>query len=186
MDKSTLRKLYKEKRNALSVEACEQGSLQIANACQKLPLWSYSNFHLFLPIAHHKEVDTEPLLTLLKGRDKDVIVPKMEEDGQLSHFLLTDQTPIRNNALGIPEPQKGIAIQPHQIEVVFVPLLAFDRKGNRIGYGKGYYDRFLAGCKSDVVKVGLSFFKAHDEFLPTETTDVGLDYVVTPEKIYSF
>ena len=70
--------------------------------------------------------------------------------------------------------------------MVFVPLLAFDWKGNRIGYEKGYYDRFLAGCKSEVVKVGLSFFKAHDEFLPKETTDVGLDYVVTPEKIYYF
>lgn len=186
MDKSKLRKFYKEKRKALSEKTCEQGSLQIANACIELPLWSYENFHIFLPIAKQKEVDTQPLLTVLQGRDKEVVVPKMENEGQLRHFLLTDQTLIKPNSLGIPEPQGGIELQPRQIDVVFVPLLAFDIKGNRIGYGKGYYDRFLGACKTGVIKVGLSFFKAHEEILPTETTDVGLDYVVTPGETYCF
>lgn len=186
MDKSTLRKLYKQKRNALSETACEQGSIQIANACIKLPIWSHARFHIFLSIAHQKEVDTEPLLTLLHGYDKEVIVPKMEKKGQLRHFLLTDQTPIKSNYLSIPEPQNGIELQPSHVDVVFVPLLAFDNKGNRIGYGKGYYDRFLAQCREKTVKVGLSFFEAHEEVLPTASTDVALDFVVTPEKIYSF
>lgn len=186
MDKSTLREFYKEKRKALSEAACEQGSIQIANACIKLPLWSQASFHIFLSIGNQKEVDTEPLLTLLHGHDKEVIVPKTEKEGRLRHFLLTDQTRIKPNALGIPEPQNGIELQPSQIDVVFVPLLAFDQKGNRIGYGKGYYDRFLAECKKETLKVGLSFFEAHEEVLPTEPTDVPLDFVVTPKKIYSF
>lgn len=186
MDKSTLREFYKEKRKGLSSAACEKASLEIANSCIKLPIWSFSSFHLFLPIAHQKEVNTEPLLTLLHGNDKEVIVPKMEKEGRLRHFLLTDQTRIKPNALGIPEPQNGIELQPSQIEVVFVPLLAFDRNGNRIGYGKGYYDRFMAECKNETIKIGLSFFEAHQEQLPTVATDIPLDFVVTPEKIYSF
>ena len=66
-----------------------------------------------------------------------------------------------------------------------MPLLTYDLQGNRIGYGKGYYDRFLAQCDSECCFIGLSFFPP-EERIPTEKTDIKLQYCITPEKIYSF
>ena len=104
----------------------------------------------------------------------------------MQHFLLTDQTRFQKNALGIPEPVSGIEIEALKIDVVFVPLLAFDNKGNRVGYGKGYYDRFLARCKPDCIKIGLSFFEEEQDSFIIEPTDIPLDYCVTPEQLYDF
>jgi 5-formyltetrahydrofolate cyclo-ligase len=70
--------------------------------------------------------------------------------------------------------------------VVFVPLLAFDKQGNRVGYGKGFYDRFLANCKPETIKIGLSFFEVENEIADVFNNDIELDYCVTPNKIYTF
>ena len=70
--------------------------------------------------------------------------------------------------------------------MVFVPLLAFDEKGNRVGYGKGFYDKFLANCKPETIKIGLSFFEAEDKIKEISENDMQLNYCVTPNKIYSF
>ena len=87
--------------------------------------------------------------------------------------------------LGIPEPVSGIAILPEILDVVFVPLLAYDEKGHRIGYGKGFYDRFLKKCRPDTIFVGLSFFGPEPQ-IDFEATDVPLHYCVTPEGILDF
>ena len=105
----------------------------------------------------------------------------------MQHFLLTESTKIKPNIWGIPEPVSGIAVSSELLEVVFVPLVAFDRSGHRVGYGKGCYDRFLAQCSEDTLKVGLSYFPALSEnSFHTESTDIPLNYVITPDKIYSF
>ena len=75
---------------------------------------------------------------------------------------------------------------PNTIEVVFVPLLAFDKKGHRVGYGKGYYDKFLSHCAPSTIKVGLTFFTPVVKIKDIETTDMALDYVISPDRIYSF
>lgn len=186
MDKLSLRKSYLHKRKQLSYHWIEQQSLELANQLLKLPIWNAQRIHLFLSNPQKKEVNTEYILTLLQGKDKEIIVPKMEKETELAHFLLTDQTRLSVNKWGIPEPQDGISIATKLIEVVFVPLLAFDLNGHRIGYGKGYYDRFLADCTSKCLKIGLSFFPPSEELIPVEKTDIALDYCVTPEKIYSF
>ncbi|MDR9457609.1 MAG: 5-formyltetrahydrofolate cyclo-ligase, partial [Salegentibacter sp.] len=72
------------------------------------------------------------------------------------------------------------------LDLVFIPLLAFDKTGNRVGYGKGYYDRFLDSCKPGVIKIGLSFFEAEEEIKEMFETDVALDYCVTPNRVYQF
>lgn len=185
MDKNSLRAYYKKQRESLTVEERSNKSLAIANQLLSLPLWEKTYFHLFLSSTKHKEVDTEYILTLLQGKDKEVIVPRMEAEQRLSHILLTDATPIKPNPFGIPEPVGGIAIPPQQVEVVFVPLLAVDLSGHRIGYGKGFYDRFLAKCTQDTLFVGLSFFPPEKE-VPSEDTDIPLHYCVTPEKVYAF
>ena len=75
---------------------------------------------------------------------------------------------------------------PSKIDVVFVPLLAFDKNGHRIGYGKGYYDKFLSSCKPDIIKIGLSFYEAEEAFQDVYPSDIPLDYCVTPKKVYRF
>jgi 5-formyltetrahydrofolate cyclo-ligase len=88
--------------------------------------------------------------------------------------------------LGIPEPVQGELIPDEQIDLVFVPLLAFDKKGNRVGYGKGFYDRFLAQCRPNTQKMGLSFFCPIDEISDVDPWDVKLDSCICPDKIWTF
>ena len=186
MDKSQIRTQYKELRKELSEIEVMDKSLLIANRCLELPVWKEQIFHLFLTLEDQNEVDTALILTLLQGKDKEVVVPKIADAEHLQHFLLTDQTRFQKNALGISEPVSGIEIEASKIDVVFVPLLAFDNKGHRVGYGKGYYDRFLATCRPNCIKVGLSFFEKEQDSFIIESTDIPLDYCVTPEKIYPF
>lgn len=185
MDKKAIREYYKNRRQDLSEQQSHDFSIGIANRLLTLPIWSHSFYHLFLSSIRYREVNTEPILTLLHAKNKEVVVPKIHDEERLDHYLLTDATPLQLNALGIPEPQRGVPLKPAVFDVVFVPLLAYDRRGNRLGYGKGYYDRFLADCRSDCLKIGLSFFKPEKQ-LPVTPTDIPLDYCVTPEKEYNF
>lgn len=186
MRKKQLRLTFAELRNDLPSEILEQQNLAIANRCLRLPIWDFQVFHLYLSMPEKNEVDTSLLMTVLQGKDKDVVVPKVVGRGTLQHYLLTDATPLRTSKWGIPEPMTGIQVDPGQIEVVFLPLLAFDRDGYRVGYGGGFYDRFLSGCRKEVVKVGLSFFEPVEEISDRNALDIPMDYCVTPDKTYSF
>ncbi|MGB6153040.1 MAG: 5-formyltetrahydrofolate cyclo-ligase [Pricia sp.] len=186
MLKKVLRSSYKRRRKAISSEYLTDGSLAIANAVLKLPIWQFDYFHLFLPISRQNEIDTRYILSMLQGRNKYVLIPKVMDDGGLKQYLLTDATKFRMNAWHIPEPVAGIEIATEKIDVVFVPLLAFDLKGNRVGYGKGFYDTFLRNCRKDVLKIGLSLFEAETSIDDIEPHDVPLNYCVTPNKTYSF
>ena len=187
MTKKELRKTYKVHRKDLSENQIEDLSLAISNQLLKLPIWDNSFYHIFLAIEEQKEVNTDYVLNILSGKDKNILISKSDfETGNMTHFLLTDSTLIKKNDYNIPEPIDGIEISNDKIEVVFIPLLAFDTKGNRVGYGKGFYDRFLANCKPETVKIGLSFFDPEDEINDIFESDVRLDYCVTPNKNYAF
>lgn len=186
IDKPTLRKKYKELRKNLRAEAIDEMSLEIANQALKLSIWDKTNYHIFLSITGKKEVNTEYIMHILQGKDKSTIIPKAEfSSGKMKHILLQENTVLKNSKYGIPEPVSGIEVQPENIDVVFVPLLAYDQKGNRIGYGKGFYDRFLDKCRKEAIFVGLSFFEPEVE-VEFNTTDIPLDYCVTPKGILSF
>ena len=90
------------------------------------------------------------------------------------------------NEWNIPEPINGISISTEQIDVVFIPLLAYDKTGNRVGYGKGFYDKFLAKCKPETIKIGLSFFESVESIIDVFEEDIRLDYCVTPKLIYKY
>ena len=186
LSKKELGRNFLNKRKALSDTEHEKMTDAIVNRCLELPVWEHSIFHLFLPIEKQREVDTTVLLPLLQGKDKQVVLPKTEPDTTLRHYLLTDETRIMENRWGVPEPQGGLEIQPEQIEVVFVPLLAFDLQGFRVGYGKGFYDRFLALCNPNTVKIGLSFFYPVEAIQDRNPFDVPLNFCVTPQQYYSF
>ncbi|XMO87719.1 5-formyltetrahydrofolate cyclo-ligase [Algibacter sp. AS12] len=187
MTKTELRKTYKALRNDLSENDIDDFSLAISNQLLILPIWEYSFYHIFLAIAEQKEVNTDYILNILAGKDKNTLISKSDfKTGGMTHFLLTDNTVIKKNKYNIPEPVDGIEITNDKIEVVFIPLLAFDKQGNRVGYGKGFYDRFLADCKTETIKIGLSFFEAETEITDVFDGDIGLDYCVTPKGVYLF
>ena len=187
MDKKELRKKYKTLRKNLSEDTIEEWSLKIANQLIRLDIWQHSFYHLFLPIESQKEINTEYILQVLAGKDKNIVLSKSDfETREMTHFLLTDNTRIKKNTYDIPEPVDGLEVPVSKIEVVFVPLLAFDEKGNRVGYGKGFYDKFLAECKPEILKIGLSFFESEKVISDVLNTDIQLDLCVTPTKVYNF
>ncbi len=186
MLKHDLRLKYSKLRSSLTPTYITEQSILISNSVLLLPIWDFQNYHIFLPIEKKLEIDTQGIISILLGFDKNIIVPKISSPTNLEHYLLTDNTKFITNSLGVPEPLDGITVNPKKIDVVFIPLLAFDEKGNRIGYGKGYYDRFLNQCRPNVIKIGLSIFEAEPEIDDVIPTDIPLDYCVTATKTYSF
>jgi len=187
MKKTELRKLYKLKRHALNADAVEDLSFEIANQLLKLPIWDKSYYHVFLSIQEFKEVNTELILNILSGKDKNIVISKSDfMTLEMTHYLLTDSTVIKIGHFNIPEPVDGIEVPTEKIEVVFVHLLAFDKQGHRVGYGKGFYDIFLKKCNPKTVKIGLSFFEAEDIIEDTNENDMKLDFCVTPNQVYKF
>ena len=187
MTKSDLRKKYKTLRSGLSLDTIDALSTAIANKLLTMPIWDARYYHLFLSITEHKEVQTDVILNILHAKDKEIVVSKSNfETNTLLNYLLTDATVIKKNHWNIPEPVDGIEVPNAKIEVVFIPLLAFDKNGNRVGYGKGFYDKFLDTCPSQTIKIGVSFFEAEDKILDISPNDIPLNYCVTPKKVYSF
>ena len=194
MDKKEARKKSKEARKQLSQEEIEDKSLAIANQLLRMDavpnlrlVWDKLYYHLFLTIEEQKEINTEYILQILAGKDKEIVISKCEfATLGMTHFLLTDNTKIKKNSYNVPEPVDGLEVPDAKIDVVFVPLLAYDKQGNRVGYGKGFYDNFLSKCNPETIKIGLSFFPPEEKIDDVSESDVKLDFCVTPEEIYRF
>ena len=186
MLKKDLRLHYIALRKDVSPPALLNSSLTIANKLLALPIWSLNYYHVFLPITSQNEVDTSFILSILQGKDKNIVLPKIEGSNNLKHILLTDNTRLKANSWGVPEPLEGIEVPVNKIDVVFIPLLTFDDNGNRVGYGKGFYDNFLKDCRNDVIKIGLSLFASEKVISDVNENDIPLNYCVTPDKVYSF
>lgn len=186
MLKHELRIKYKNLREEMNASIISDYSILLANHVLQIPIWDFFYFHIFLSIEENKEIDTLPMITLLQGKDKNVVIPKVSSGNSMENYLLTDNTVLKKNKWHIPEPVNGIKIPENQIDVVFVPLLAFDVTGNRVGYGKGYYDTFLRKCRPETIKIGLSLFEAEDSINDIHENDIKLDYCVTPKKVYKF
>lgn len=187
MNKGELRNKYKFLRNNLSADIVDELSVLIANQLLNLEIWHKTYYHVFLPIESNHEVNTEFILHILQGKDKEIVISKSDfETLQMTHYLLTDSTIIKKNKYKIPEPTSGLEISSSLLDIIFVPLLACDIMGNRVGYGKGFYDKFLSKCKPEAIKIGLSFFEPEHVIDDVFFDDVKLDYCVTPNKIYCF
>lgn len=187
--KNELRKIYLEKRKQLSSIETEQKSKKIHDwLFSRFMIHRYTNIHVFLPIKKQNEIDTCLIInTLKKDFPINIIISKSLPDGTLSHCIYDDATVLEENRWGIPEPLEPFAaVNASEIDMVLVPLLVFDKHGHRVGYGKGYYDRFLATCRDDILKVGLSFFEPVEAIADVSALDIRLDYCITPERIWKF
>lgn len=187
MTKQALRKEYKEKRALLSNVERTLFSNQIC--AQVLSLFSFENkyIHLFLPIEKHHEIDTFPLIDAIQERKGKVVVSKTHwETNELTHILLEKTTKLTTNEWGIPEPQSGKEIEPAKLDIIFIPLLVCDESGFRVGYGKGFYDRFLAQCSPTCLFVGLNFFDTCPIISDLHKDDIPLHQLITPQKHFYF
>ena len=189
LTKHELRKIYREKRMNLPVELFQSLNNQLMAQVKTLDIGTFSTLHLFLPIKGNHEPDTYAIAEWLKLEypQLQLILSKTEHGTyDMRHFIWNAATILKLNRWGIPEPVGGIAITPQEIDAIFVPLLAFDTRGNRVGYGKGFYDRFLSECRPTAVKIGLSLFEAERLISDTDTYDVALDACITPTQIWNF
>jgi 5-formyltetrahydrofolate cyclo-ligase len=105
---------------------------------------------------------------------------------EMQAVRVDDNSSFKTNRYGIDEPINGEPISADAIELGIIPLLAFDKKGHRVGYGKGYYDRFLHTCTRKIIKIGFSYFDAIDVIDDVSPYDIRLDYCITPERIFTF
>lgn len=181
--KEVLRRRFKADRIALGKEERALRSEKIARECMNFLVQrkKIRHIHLFFPIKRLFEINTVLLLPLLFERGYKVYGSITDKQSQRLHTVKIDESTVfQDDEMGIPVPQNPESALNEDIELVFVPLLGLDAKGNRLGYGMGYYDRFFHMLKPGVLKVGLSYFLPSGE-LPTAGHDVPLDACVFPE-----
>lgn len=189
MNKVEARNFFRQQRSALTTYQVNTGQDLILIHFQELSLPYVQFLHAYLPIYSNNEPDPSPLIDWLKFSNPglQVVYPKINpEDYSMQHILEDTDTYFEENKYGIPEPVHGTNVDPMELDLIMVPMLGFDKMGNRVGYGKGYYDRFLAKCKKDVIKVGLSFLSPIDCIEDVDFFDKKLDFCITPERVYAF
>jgi 5-formyltetrahydrofolate cyclo-ligase len=186
MFKTELRKQALAQRNNLTDEQLLSLNERLLERFKTLDFSNVKSIHIFLPIIHKKEPDTFLIIEWLQHHHPkiEIVVPKANfESSVMNHYTFLDRADLLNNHYHIPEPQKAkpfIGIP----DMVIVPLLAFDEKGYRVGYGKGFYDRFLQSINTQ--KIGLSFFDAVTEINDVHLNDILLDKCITPNEILNF
>jgi len=182
MFKSDLRKLYKQKRNSLTQTEKEKLQESIYQQIFELQTNYIRTVHLFLSMRKFNEIDTKPIIDFFRDKEKRVIVSRCNfEDDTLSHFYFEKDTKLELNKFGVPEPINAEQANVKDIDLVFVPMLISDEQKYRVGYGKGFYDRFLSECREDTLTVGLNFFPPIKKIEDTHEFDVPLDFVIYPK-----
>ena len=188
MQKAELRKLMLQQRRALPAGEVQRRSERIAEQFfANFVLQPGQTVHVFLPIVKNNEVNTWPIIERLRLEHPAVrvVVPVTDvEQNILTHHHLTDEAVLVENPWGIPEPQNARLVLAPEVDMVLIPLLAFDEAGHRVGYGKGFYDRFLADCRPEVLKIGLSLEPPVPIIADPNPFDVPLDVVVMPGGVW--
>lgn len=183
--KALLRKEILRRRKLLSHELVNELSLDIRNHFLK---WMegqlVSTVHSFLPIERNREVNTWPMIGALDKLGNRVILTRTNFDTEtMDHFLYEPDLKFEEDQFKIPTPVNAKPADMKTVEVVLVPLLAADKAGGRIGYGKGYYDRLIQEMTPDVIKIGLTLGPCFDKFSFLEPHDQKLDYCITPYQV---
>jgi 5-formyltetrahydrofolate cyclo-ligase len=190
MTKKYLREQYKQKRAAMPERERLRADDLLLIQFQQLQISYETNVLLsYWPLKQHTEPNTHLMTDYLRFRmpGLQIAYPVTDfTDHSMKILLVNDNTEFTINEYGIAEPVQGLQIDPTDIDMVFVPLLVFDKSGQRVGYGKGFYDRFLANCNADIIKIGFSFFEPVEAIEGISRFDVPLTIGVTPQAIYEF
>jgi 5-formyltetrahydrofolate cyclo-ligase len=189
MLKKEIRKLYREKRAAMPASERMKADDLILIRFQAIEFPFVSNVLSFYPSEDKQEINSFIVSDFLhfKNPSMQVAYPRMNiTENNLEAVVCNPDTAFHTNEYGITEPVNGEIMPPSEIELVIVPLLAFDQLGTRVGYGKGYYDRFLKDCDPGCLKLGLSYFEPVDRIDDADEFDVPLDLCITPQQVYVF
>ena len=185
MLKSEARKYYRNLRKQLTPEDVLLKSKSIFNQIQHFRFDEDLNFHIFLPIEKNNEINTYPIINWLFQENKNIILPLVIGDDMIN-CKVEKGFETQLNPLQIPEPINYTEIESNLVDVIFVPMFVADQNRNRVGYGGGYYDKFLTRCKPNAKKIGLTYFRPIDIIEDAYEGDIPLDYCVTPDEIISF
>lgn len=181
MTKQELRKLYIAKRKSYSDEDIVDFTKGIVDQLKTMNLQGLGS--VFNAMTKMREVETDFILQ--EFTSCNWAYPKVNGN-ELRHFLINDRLQLGKGVLGITEPMKGDEITADQFDFVIVPLLVCDVKGNRVGFGKGYYDRFLSQCHDKCRFIAVNFFHPVNEIDGVHSSDIPIHYLVTPSDIISF
>ena len=188
MLKRELRKSFLARRRLLSTSEARCLSEQIAGRFfARFDLNPFRVIHFFLSMATNNEIDTRQIIDRIRTSYPmiEVAVPRVC-GGELETLRFDSETKLKLSNWNIPEPIDDRFVDPRSIDLVIVPLLAFDLRGHRVGFGKGFYDRFLKACRDDCVKVGISFFPPVENIDDATENDVRLDFCLTPFELFKF
>ncbi|MFA5236660.1 MAG: 5-formyltetrahydrofolate cyclo-ligase [Methanoregula sp.] len=179
--KSSIRAILRERKDAMVPKDREEKSRDI---CRHIMTLIRTKETVMAYTSKEKEVNTVPLITSLLERGNPVIVPIIvKEDVSLRLSYLRDLSALVPSTFGVPEPiGSEISARGEEVDTIILPMLGFDRAGGRIGYGAGYYDRFLEKYPG-LRKIGIAFSCQEMPGLPLDETDVRMDYIVTDEGI---
>lgn len=189
MLKKELRKLYNQKRKDIAYgDKLKWDDLILINF-QTLEMPFLDAVFSFYPMEDRNEVNAFLVTDYLRFRNPSLQIcyPKMSvEEPNMEAVACKADTVFEANAINILEPLASEVIAPEDLDLVLIPLLSFDLAGNRVGYGKGYYDRYLSRCNRSCLKVGLSYFEPVERIEDADEFDVALDFCITPQKAYVF
>ena len=188
MKKDFVRKEYLKKRQELPSSKFEEYSSRLVqNTIELIKNYKLEYLHCFLPIHTKGEINTSPIIQYCWENNIKIVVPVSNfEEGTMRNAAFSINTKTYQAKYNITEPIDPIWIENDKIDMVITPLLAFDTKGYRVGYGKGFYDRFFASLHKDVKKIGISLFMPCEIIEDTNEYDIPLTCCVTPNKNYSF
>ncbi len=182
MNKATLRKQFLSKRKNLTKEQLQAKSQAISQQFfQNFNLSHIKKLHLFLPIQRQNEINTWIIIKEIQQNYPHIslIIPKSDfKTCKMTSYILDSQTKIVKNRWGIPEPIQATKCADDTIDMILIPLLCIDKQGYRVGYGKGFYDRFMPKCRPNIIKIGLSLFEPVDKIDNINDKDLKLDYSV--------
>lgn len=182
--KKRLRKEYLKKRKALYPEPYRRFSNKIIHRLKQQEEFQHaSTIHSYVSVNPKGEVDTQLLLKQMIESGKKVVVPLTHmEEGTLSHIRLTSLNQLKPNRWGIQEPEGGQQVDVEELDLVIVPMVAGDIYKNRMGYGKGFYDRFLSQVHCPAI--GLIFEEClSEDKLPVDSHDVPLTKIITERRV---
>ena len=189
MLKKEIRKLYKEKRLTLSEKERVKLDDLLLIQFQSAEIPFIESLLTYWPIEENNEPDTHLFTEFLKFRNPEIKVcyPVTDFSNGTMQAAITDiDTPFTKTELNIFEPQSNEFLTAADIDMVFVPLLAFDNNGFRVGYGKGFYDKWLTRCRPGCIKVGFSYFEPIVAIDGLHEFDLPLDLCITPHNLYVF
>lgn len=189
MNSHEFRTMMNERRKALSETERDAASNAITQRILDLKQWKTAET-VALYLSFGSEVSTERLIREALTEGKTVVIPVCQSDYKLLFSRYTPETPLVTTSMGLDEiaPTAIDPVEANTIDFCLVPGLAFDTQGHRIGYGAGYYDRFLPTLSKDCFIIACAFDAQvyHEGILPQNETDYPLGYLVTEKNLYRF